>query len=461
MTAAKPETIAAIATPMGHGAVGLIRLSGPRSLDVVSRLFTSSRQGFTGFKPYRLHHGHLANASGHGLDEVLISFMPGPGSFTGEDVVEINCHGSPMLLQTILEVLLVHDVRPAAPGEFTMRAFLNGRMDLTQAEAVAEVINATTPTAALLAQAKLAGSLQRRIQALKTTLEGLRVQLCLAVDFPEDEVECLPPEVFLATVQETRTHVLDLLRNREQNRIWNDGALCVLTGPVNAGKSSLLNTFLGRNRAIVSELPGTTRDYIEETISLLGLVVRLVDTAGTRHSEDQVELAGLALGRELQAQADLVLLVLDGSRFLENETLCHVAFFSPINTMVVLNKADLTHAGPASPTHFQRLGLETLWTSAKTGQGMDALQKRIHARLTAQASAPKPGELVPNLRQSLALNRAGEELASLEHDINAQIPYDLLGVRLESVCSILAEITGAITSDEVLHAIFSRFCIGK
>lgn len=461
MNTHRTETIAAVATPLGHGAVGLIRISGPRSLEAISRLFISSRPDFTGLKPYRLHHGRLKDASGRILDEVLVSFMPGPGSFTGENVVEINGHGSPVVLQTILEALLAQDIRAAHPGEFTQRAFLNGRLDLTQAEAVAEIINAATPTAALLAQTKLSGALQKRLLSLRSALEELRAQLCLAVDFPEEEVECLSPEAFLRVLEDVRKQVRELLHNHETTRIWNDGALCVLIGPVNAGKSSLLNALLGRERAIVSEIPGTTRDYIEATIHLQSLMVRLADTAGIRPSSDTVELAGLALGRELQAQADLLLMVLDASRSMEAHEAAFISDLPSANTLVALNKTDLPWAETDLVSFLQRLGLETLSISAKTGQGLDFLRERIRARLTVQAPAPSPGTLAPNLRQSLALRRADAELDALLQDLVAQVPYDLLGVRLESVCTTLAEITGEITSDEVLKNIFSRFCLGK
>ncbi len=461
MSNSRIETIAAVATPMGHGAVGLIRISGPSSLEALSRLFTSSRPGFASPGPYRLHHGHLRNTSGQILDEVLVSFMPGPGSFTGEDVVEISCHGSPMILRTVLEALQTLNIRAAHPGEFTQRAFLNGRMDLTRAEAVAEIINAATPTAALLAQSKLAGGLQERIHSLRSTLEGLRTQLCLAVDFPEDEVECLAPETLFNALADVQEQIRILLRNQETTRIWNDGALCVLAGPVNAGKSSLLNALLGRERAIVSEIPGTTRDYIEGTISLQGLSVRLVDTAGARPSQDPVELAGLAIGMELQARADLLLLVLDGSRRLKPHEKKLYSELPAGDTLVVLNKADLLGIDPEPTEPFRTRGVETLWISAKTGHGLDILQERIHSRLSSQAPPPTQGTLVPNLRQSLALQRADAEAQALLQDITAQVPYDLLGVRLELLCTILAEITGEITSEEVLHDIFSRFCIGK
>lgn len=461
MNAPGSETIAAVATPVGHGAVGLIRISGPLSLPAVSRLFVSSRPDFARFLPHRLHYGYLKDGTCQILDEVLVSFMPGPNSFTGEDVVEINCHGSPMVLQAVLEALQVLDVRAASPGEFTLRAFLNGRMDLTRAEAVAEIINAATPTAALLAQSKLAGSLQRRIHALRDTLQELRAKLCLAVDFPEDEVECLAPEALLQALQDVREQISDLLQNHRQTRIWNDGATCVLTGPVNAGKSSLLNSLLGRDRAIVSEFPGTTRDYIEGAIFLDGLMIRLVDTAGTRPGADEVELAGLALGREMQSRADLLLLVLDGSVSPEPDARFLSSDLPPSRTLVLFNKADLPWSGTNPESVFAGKGYETLRISARSGLGLNTLKERIRSRLVSRAPVPTPGTLVPNLRQSLALKRAETELEDLVRDVTAGVPYDLLGVGLESACTILQEITGEITSDDVLNSIFSRFCIGK
>lgn len=461
MTPSASSTIAAVATPIGHGAVGLIRVSGPLGPDVLHHLFVSSRPGFVRCRPYRLHHGHLHDGSGRLLDEVLLCHMPAPRAFTGEDVMEINCHGSPAILQSILEILQTRGIRAADPGEFTQRAFLNGRMDLTQAEAVAEVINAVTPTGVLLAQKKLSGGLRRLIQSLRAELEDLRARLCLAVDFPEEDVECLDPRDFQRSLDSVGARLRELLANREATRIWARGALCVLAGPVNAGKSSLLNAFLGRERAIVSDAPGTTRDYIEAALTLRGLGIRMVDTAGIRQSEDAVELAGLAAGDELRAEADLVLFVLDGSLPLTAQEACAPSRFMPERTLVVMNKADLPRARPDPAGLFTDQGFEVLPVSAKTAQGLEVLRERIRARLTAQTPAPGADMLTPNLRQTEALQRAVSEIEELTRDIRGHAPYDLLGVRLESVCSILAHITGEIASEDVLRDIFSRFCIGK
>jgi tRNA modification GTPase len=492
MTASAQEatsTIAAVATPPGHGAVGIIRVSGPRAKVAVLARFTSPRPNFTDFRPYRLHHGHILGEDGRILDEVLVAFMPGPGSFTGEDVVEIHCHGAPVVLQTVLESILTQGVLPAGPGEFTQRAFLNGRMDLTQAEAVAEIIAATSPSASLLAQTKLSGALSAWLHNLRSSLEELRAQLCLAVDFPDEDLECLKPDDFSHAVERIQDQIRIVLENCRRNRIWNDGALCVLSGAVNAGKSSLLNLLLGRERAIVSAMPGTTRDYLEERLCLQGLEIRVVDTAGSRQDADDVERAGLSQARRLQDTADLILLVVDNATPGEGTaTSCQPGFHSespsseqspssrmrppeenipilesfPISkTLVVANKADLPRPVPEPVAPLTESGYHVVHVSAKTGQGLDALQDAMRSMLTSKAPAPRPDTLTPNLRQSLALERANRELGLLQADIHDGLPYDLLGVRLELVSSILSEITGEITSSDVLDSIFSKFCIGK
>ncbi len=483
------STIAAVATPPGHGAVGIVRVSGPRAKAAVLTRFASTRPKFSDFRPYRLHHGHILGKDGRILDEVLAAFMPGPGSFTGEDVVEVHCHGAPVVLQNVLESILAQGVLPAGPGEFTQRAFLNGRMDLTQAEAVAEIIAATSPSASLLAQTKLSGALSAWLHGLRSSLEKLRAQLCLAVDFPEEDLECLAPEVFSHAVEHIQDQIRAVLDNCRRNRIWNDGALCVLSGAVNAGKSSLLNLLLGRERAIVSATPGTTRDYLEERLFLQGLEVRLVDTAGVRQDAEDVERAGLSLARGLQETADLILLVVDNATPGEEcSATSQAAFHSesslarrptsgsmrtrpgddpilesfPVSkTLVVANKADLPRPDPEPVASLAGLGYPVVHISAKTGQGLDALQDAMRSLLTSKAPTPRPDTLTPNLRQSLALEQADGELALLRADIHAGLPYDLLGVRLESVSVILAEITGEITSSDVLESIFSKFCIGK
>lgn len=467
------DTIAAIATPPGDGGVGIIRISGSRSRDIAARMFRPARTSFTEFIPYTLHYGTIVDARGAVLDDVLVACMPGPGSYTGEDVVEINCHGGRAVLAAVLDETLRHGARMAERGEFTYRAFMHGRLDLTQAEAVAEMIHAPTRSALHLAQAKLSGLLGRRIAGLRTRLESLRAQLVVAVDFPDDEVDCLAPEALAGAAAEVRADMETLLSAVDRARAWREGALVVLAGRVNAGKSSLMNALLGRNRAIVTDQPGTTRDYLEETVNLDGLGIRLVDTAGLRsavdgtpgmtpyHPIDAVEAAGQAVGRELADRADLVLLLADGTAPLDDDTLATAAAIPSRRALAVLTKSDLPGFDPAVATPLADLGFEVAKVSSATGSGLEALCARIRERVLQGAGQPDPDELAPNARQAAALSAAADELRLLEADALAQVPYDLLGVRLEAACATLASITGEITPQHVLDSIFESFCIGK
>jgi tRNA modification GTPase len=454
------QTIVAIATPPGAGAVGIIRLSGPEALAIAARLFRPSHStSSTLLPPWRLRLGHVLDASGSVLDEVLAVAMPGPRSFSGEDTVEFHCHGSPAVLASILDAVVAAGARPAGPGEFTCRAFLNGRLDLAQAEAVAELVAAPGREAARLALSSLSGLLSARVAALRDRLTELRAAICLAVDFPEDETDGFDRDGFLNRLDEVMSEIRALLAAGERGRVAREGARVVLAGAVNAGKSSLMNALLGRERAIVTPQPGTTRDFIEEPLDLGGLTVRLVDTAGLRETEDAVERAGLRFSRELMAAADLVVLVVDGSR--AGAAGGHdLSGFAPERTLVALNKADLPPAAPDPMVRLSALGLETLRLSARTGRGVDILAKRLRERL---AGTMPQGEAAPapNLRQRQALSLALAELTALSADARSGRPEDILGVGLETACAQLSTITGEIVSEDVLADIFSRFCIGK
>jgi len=452
------DTIVAIATPPGQGAIGVIRLSGARAPEIARGLFHSSRPKFEGFRPYHLHHGQLRDAQGNFLDEALVAYMPGPGSFTGEDVVELQCHGGGAILRRVVEECLAGGARLAEAGEFSKRAFLNSRLDLTQAEAIMELVSAPTAVAVGLAGSKLEGLLARRVGELRAGLEALRVQLCVAVDFPDDEVECLAPQDLSRGVAQIREAMAELADNYDRGRCWRDGALVVLAGQVNAGKSSLMNAILGINRAIVTDIPGTTRDYLEESVQIDGLPVRLVDTAGLRAALDSVELMGIERSRELLTRADLVLLVIDSELGPGAEDLDLAAGIK--NLLVVANKMDLVTGEPLWIGESPWKDKEICRLCAKHGQGIAGLLEEIR-RMVASAGAPESGTLVPNLRQHAALVRAAEELGLLLDELDAGLPYDILSVRLDTACAILAEITGEITSEEVLRAVFDGFCIGK
>ncbi len=462
-------TIAAVATAPGAGGVGIIRISGPKALDIISAMFRPSSPKFSGFTPRFLHHGHVLDAAGRDADDALVVYFKGPNSFTGEDCAEIQGHGGPAVLAALLDSVLSRGARMAERGEFTRRAFLNGRLDLSQAEAVAELIAAPSREGVYLASAKLDGLLGRKVSALRERLEYLRQRVCLAIDFPDEEGECLPPQEFSAITQEVAEGIRTLLAGYERARCWREGALVVLAGQVNAGKSSLMNAFLGRNRAIVTEKPGTTRDYLEEHTTLAGLPVRLVDTAGLReHSEDSIELEGMKRGQEMAENARCVLLVLDGKRaeaasapeavfaaFGEEKALLEKLGRS--RCIAVWNKSD---AAPLPEDLRDFFGAPLLAVSSKEGTGIDELCSAVRA-LCLGESAPEEGDIAPNLRQADKLKQALAALDALEAAIALSMPPDLCSIHLEAASAHLADITGLNSTEDTLNSIFESFCIGK
>jgi tRNA modification GTPase len=463
MPSAPTDTIAAVATPPGRGGVGIVRLSGPDSLAVAARLFVSPRPGFAGLGPYRLHHGTLRAPSGRVLDEVMAAFMPGPGSYTGEDTVEFFCHGSPAVLRAALEAVFACGARPAGPGEFTRRAYVNGRLDLSQAEAVAELIAARGDAQARLAMTRLSGGMGRAARELGLALDDLRAGVCLAVDFPEEEVDCLPKAAFAEGVTAVVASIDALLAANRRARPVREGARAALFGRVNAGKSSLFNALLGTERALVAELPGTTRDYLEEGLDCDGVPVTLTDTAGLRHTPDAVEQAGKERGLRLAEAADLGLYIVDGSvpYAPDPDAAALLAALSPARVLAVVTKADLPPASPAPTEALAALGLAWVAVSSRTGNGLGELLAAMRERLTRDAGPPEPDETAPSDREAASLAAARTELMALLDDIRADVPYDVMGVRLETAGAMLADITGETTPDDVLGAVFSKFCIGK
>lgn len=464
------ETIVAIATAPGAGAIGIVRLSGPEARRVLGRLFRPAAADFTDFRPWVLHRGRVLDACDQPLDDVLAVFMPGPRTFSGEDMAEIQCHGGPLMVQAVLESALQHGARPAARGEFSHRGFCNGRMDLSQAEAVAELIAAPSREALRYGLNRLDGLLGRRTAALRQALEALRARVCLAVDFPEDEVEDLPLADFAVAVDGVADAVRGLLAGQRRARLMQQGALVVLAGAVNAGKSSLLNALLGRNRALVTDLPGTTRDFLEEACDLDGLPVRLTDTAGLRHATGAVEALGVARSREKLAEADAVVLVLDGGSLGEAgaaAAVCPDAAAAEVLAAVghtplfaVWNKCDLCLPRVFPP---RWLGPHPCCAvSALSGTHMEALAASLRELLLGAAAGDVgEGGLAPNRRQALALEHALAELELLRGDILEGRPYDCCAVRLDTAAAHLGKVTGLDTPAQVLNAIFDQFCIGK
>lgn len=457
------DTIAAIATPSGTGGIGIIRISGPKSKERLTELFHSVSPKFTDFKPWMLHRGYLVAPTNEFLDDILAVYMPAPYTFTGEDVVELHCHGGHFLLLTILETVLCKNIRLAKPGEFSQRAFLNGRMDLTQAEAVAELIAASSRNEVLLASNRLKGLLGQKIIDIRRRIEELRVWICLAVDFPEEETGIFPLEKFINGLLEIHEIIQKLIHAAERSRCWKEGVIVALAGAVNAGKSSLLNALLGKERAIVTEHPGTTRDFLEECIIVNGLSIRLIDTAGLRVTSDPIEEQGIQKGREKIDEADAILFIIDGMVGITEESKSLLNSFGIERTILVWNKIDLK----VPPSNWIELCTSSqvngVCVSAKTGSGIEELLVLLYNFVLSQHNTQEPifDTIVPNMRQVEIFSLVLEEIRSLYEDIRSGIPYDLCAVMLENISSMLNSIIGFDTPEEVLNRIFASFCIGK
>jgi tRNA modification GTPase len=456
------DTIAAIATPVGAGGIGVIKISGPEALTIGHRLFHQSGSVETN-QSHHLYHGHIFEPeTGKTVDEVLISFMSGPHTYTREDVVEINCHSGLAVLDRILGLVIRAGARLAEPGEFTRRAFINGRIDLTQAEAVLDLINSKTKRSLHLASEHLKGGLQTVITDLRANLLDMLATIEAAIDFPDEDLELLEEDQLAARLHQlVRDPIVDLLEHYEDGRILREGLSVIIAGKPNVGKSSLLNNLLRSNRALVTPIPGTTRDVIEESFSLRGIPLRLVDTAGLRQADNLVEELGMEFTRERLARADLVLFVLDRSSSLTAEDL---QIYKDIGTkprLIIINKIDLdSHPDFASVReHFQE---ETfVETSALHGDGMEALKDRVFDTILGQRLDTETSVVAPNLRHKICLEQSLEAVNRASELLDAKSSAELVAVEVQEALARLGEIIGLTTTEDLLDLIFSQFCIGK
>lgn len=460
------DTIAAIATPPGEGGIAIVRISGKDALPILERIFVPARPGR--WKPYRMRYGHVVDRTGARVDEALAVFMRGPHSFTAEDAAEISVHGGPLVVEQVLQQALAAGARAANPGEFTMRAFLNGRIDLTQAEATLDIITARTKAALALAEAQLGGWLSYELHRIRNLLMEPLAYCTALVDFPEDDVEPQDVETPLTAAVEA----LDaLIATAEQGIVYRQGARATLVGRPNAGKSSLLNALLRIDRAIVTPIPGTTRDTLEETANLGGVPVVLTDTAGIVESADPIERLGVERSRRAVALADVLLLVVDGLTRPADDDHEIVALTRGKRTILAVNKIDVINGADAVQEcvaslqcAYERLrGAPfdaTVAVSALTGQGLDALGATI-VRLLLGESPLADGRLVTNARHRDALARAASHARDALDSFRRGASPDLLAVDLTAAINAIGEVTGEAVGDDLLHAIFSRFCIGK
>ncbi len=475
------DTICAIATSAGEGGIGIVRISGPHAVDIASRVVRlRSKRSFHTLTSHKLYLADIlflpvSSIGSHSaskacqsteqiVDEGLVVYMKAPRSFTAEDVVEIHCHGSGLVLQRVCEACVVAGARLAQAGEFTKRAFLNGRLDLSQAEAVLDTIRAKSELGLKLAQRQLRGELAQQVHRLRTGLVGLLAHLEAGIDFAEEDITFLGRDEMIVSLQETLSHVQRMLTTAETGRVLRDGVRVVIAGEPNVGKSSLLNSLLRENRAIVTDIPGTTRDLIEESVVWLGLQVILIDTAGLRDTTDFVEREGIRRSKEAQDQADIVLHILDGSQ-LTTSGLGNVCFPSRVHQhLLVVNKIDLVDAASVrslSDALRARTPCKVLPISVRTGEGLEALKVAIRTQFVKPSLEASDGIVITHVRHRVALERAEISLQESLVSIERGIEPEFVAVDLRGAADALGEIVGAITSDEVLDRIFSEFCIGK
>jgi tRNA modification GTPase len=472
------STIAAIATPGGRGGIGIIKISGSRAVSIASAIFTPAEQSklsspenlsspevviSSGFDSHRLNYGHIIDPdSGHKIDEVLLTVMLAPRSYTREDVVEINAHGGQAALNSILELVCKFGARIAEPGEFTRRAFLNGRIDLTQAEAVIDIINARTDKSLQIATAQVDGKLRRSVEQIQEFLIDLLAHTEAAIDFPDDVEDIGAPQkiaagVGAAVIEPLRT----LIRHHVEGSVLRDGLRVAVAGRPNVGKSSLLNCLVQKERAIVTEVPGTTRDMIEETLNIGGYAVILADTAGLHKTDDPIETLGMQKTLENVNGADLVLFMIEANRPVTAED--HGVFeqLRAKPMIIVMNKIDLINGDELCQLPATWHQLECVQTSALYDRGIDQLKDRIVDAAFGKNPIDLAAAVVPNLRQKMLMETCLEAALAVCQGLDNETPMELIAINIQEAIESLNQILGTHVKVDLLDEIFSRFCIGK
>lgn len=456
------ETISAVITALGEGAVGIIRISGRTAATIGDKLFrAASGKKLTEHMPHQLIYGHAVDDDDNQIDEVLAVYMQGPRSYTAEDVVEIQCHGGIQSLKTILGLTYKLGARPAEPGEFTKRAFLNGRIDLVQAEAVMDIIKSRSEASLKMAVRQQGGQLSDKIRGMRRNLLDIVVNLEAVIDYPEEDIEEMTFGKVSTGMAEVKQEMVKLLQNAHTGKILREGLQTVIVGRPNVGKSSLLNALLSEERAIVSEYAGTTRDVIEEQLLLGGVPLVLIDTAGIRQTEDYVEQIGVAKSKEKLDKAELAVVVLDGSQPLtfEDEEILNTVTGKPC--VIIVNKSDQPQANDMAALR-QRFGADrVIALSAKTGNGLKEFSDWLQNYVYGSEHALSGGAYVQNARHE---NLLREALTSVEDAMNAaaeMLPYDCIVIDLHKAIGAMGSITGDTVQDEVINEIFAKFCVGK
>ena len=442
------DTIVAISTPIGESGIGIVRLSGVEAHSIAERVFDGE------LSDRRLVYGHIFDPdSGEVVDEVLTTYMEAPHTYTREDIVEINCHGGPLPLQRTLGLLLRYGARMANPGEFTLRAFLNGRIDLAQAESVLDVVRAKTAASLRVAVQGLGGRISQPVKEVRGELMSILAYLTARIDFPEDDIE---EQEVLQPLKRARERLGELISSADAGMVYRQGVRTAIVGRPNVGKSSLLNCLLRESRAIVTPIPGTTRDTLEEVVNIKGVPFLLIDTAGIIESRDLVESLGIERSRRAVEHADLVLLVIDSAAPIADSDREIIELLDEKEVLVIANKSDLPKSAAV-----EGLPWRVVFTSALTGDGLGELENRMVKAVMGGEVVSSDALLVSNPRHREALERAERHLAQAESGVESSMPDDFITIDLTAALGALGEITGETVREELLETIFSDFCIGK
>lgn len=476
----EPSTIAAIATPPGAGGIGIIKISGPEAVKIAAVIFrnrsnhthqmTGKPEGTTAleepfFRSHYLYYGHIVDpATRQNIDEVLLAVMHAPRSYTREDVIEIQAHSGPAVLRAIFGLVLRLGARIAEPGEFTKRAYLNGRIDLTQAEAVIDIINARTDAALQAATNQVDGKLKTIVENIKSELSDLLVSIEASIDFPEDVEDILPTPKIIPKVQRCVVKTIeDLIHRYQTEHVYRDGLNLVIIGRPNVGKSSLMNCLIQKDRAIVTSTPGTTRDLIEEGLQIKGIPINIIDTAGLHDTDDPIESIGIRKAEQRIASANLVLLVVDASEPLIADDVQIYTKHRDKNMMLVVNKMDLVETKDAFQPKVTKNwnGIDQARVSALYGEGVDALKELIVKNVTGDIRCFPEYSIIPNLRHENALKNCLKAVQRSLRGLQANRPVELIAIDIKEAMDWLNTIVGIKPSADVLELIFSQFCIGK
>jgi tRNA modification GTPase len=458
------DTIAAISTPMGEGAIAIVRLSGPEAIVIADKLFLGvNGKRLVNVPSHTIHYGHLQNPKTEKIiEEVMISVMKGPRTFTKEDVVEINCHGGIVSVNRVLQLVLNNGAKLAEPGEFTKRAFLNGRIDLSQAEAVMDLIRAKTDRAMNVALGQMEGRLSKMIQKLRQEILETLAHVEVNIDYPEyDDVEEMTHRLLIEKATYVRNEIEKILRTSEQGKILREGLSTVIIGRPNVGKSSLLNSLVQENKAIVTDIPGTTRDVIEEYVNVRGVPLRLLDTAGIRETEDIVERIGVERSRQVLKEADLILLVLNYSDEFTEEDRNIFRAVEGMDVIVIINKTDLPQKIDVENVKTLAGNNKVITTSLLDDRGVDELEEAIAAMFFEGSIESGDLTYVSNSRHIALLNQAASSIAEAINGVEMGIPIDIVQIDLTRTWELLGEIIGETIHESLIDQLFSQFCLGK